>query len=172
MLDDVLGTDISPELVPTGEDEEIQSTEATGPYAMQDFNLFHSLRYGARPDRIAFLAWHAWHDERTGSWPPSFPDDDRPSYTIGEIAHWLDVFVQRFFGFSQFKWSALPNGPKVVAGGRSRREVTGGRHRTCRRQCGGQPSASGSHRTLDRVTRPRSAGPPFPRHDGTARVLT
>jgi NAD+ synthase (glutamine-hydrolysing) len=118
VLRDVLATEITPELVPTGEDEKIQSSEARiGPYALQDFNLFHVLRYGSRPAKIAFLAWHAWRDPEVGPWPPGFPVDERPSYSLGEIRHWLEVFAQRFYGFSQFKRSALPNGPKVVAGG-------------------------------------------------------
>ncbi|MHA6629516.1 NAD(+) synthase [Pseudonocardia sichuanensis] len=118
VLTDVLDTEITPELVPTGEDEEVQSSEAkVGPYALQDFSLFHVLRYGFRPSKIAFLAWHAWHDPRAGDWPPGFPEDERPSYGMGEIRHWLEVFAQRFYGFSQFKRSALPNGPKVAAGG-------------------------------------------------------
>ena len=118
MLTDVLDTEITPELVPTGEDEEVQSSEANiGPYALQDFSLFHVLRHGFRPSKIAFLAWHAWRDPDAGDWPPGFPPDDRPTYTLAEIRHWLEVFVQRFFGFSQFKRSALPNGPKVTAGG-------------------------------------------------------
>jgi NAD+ synthase (glutamine-hydrolysing) len=75
------------------------------------------LRYGSRPAKIAFLAWHAWRDPEVGPWPPGFPVDERPSYSLGEIRHWLEVFAQRFYGFSQFKRSALPNGPKVVAGG-------------------------------------------------------
>ena len=61
MLPTVLDTEITPELVPTGEDEQVQSSEAkVGPYALQDFTLFHVLRYGFRPSKIAFLAWHAW----------------------------------------------------------------------------------------------------------------
>jgi NAD+ synthase (glutamine-hydrolysing) len=118
VLTDVLATEITPELVPTGEDEEVQRSEANiGPYNLQDFFLFHVLRYGFRPSKIAFLAWHAWRDPGTGEWPPGFPIDDRPTYGLAEIRHWLEVFVQRFFGFSQFKRSALPNGPKVTAGG-------------------------------------------------------
>jgi NAD+ synthase (glutamine-hydrolysing) len=118
VLRSVLDTEITPELVPTGEDEEVQSSEAkVGPYNLQDFNLFHVLRYGFRPSKIAFLAWHAWHDPERGDWPAGFPDDERPSYSLKEIRHWLEVFAQRFFGFSQFKRSALPNGPKVSAGG-------------------------------------------------------
>ncbi|MCO1658362.1 NAD(+) synthase [Pseudonocardia sp. S2-4] len=118
VLTDVLDTEITPELVPTGEDEEVQSSEAKiGPYNLQDFTLFQVLRYGFRPSKIAFLAWHAWHDPDAGDWPPGFPDDKRPSYTLAEIRHWSEVFAQRYFGFSQFKRSALPNGPKVSAGG-------------------------------------------------------
>lgn len=118
ILQSVLDTEITPELVPTGEDEEIQSSEAkVGPYALQDFSLFQVLRYGFRPAKVAFLAWHAWRDCEQGQWPPGVPVDERPTYSLGEIRHWLTVFVQRFYSFSQFKRSALPNGPKVSAGG-------------------------------------------------------
>jgi NAD+ synthase (glutamine-hydrolysing) len=118
LLQSVLDTEITPELVPGGEDEQVQSSEAkVGPYSLQDFSLFHVLRYGFRPTKIAFLAWHAWHNPELGEWPPGFPADKRPSYDLAEIKHWLEVFVQRFYSFSQFKRSALPNGPKVSAGG-------------------------------------------------------
>ena len=114
---DVLDTEITPELVPTGEDEEVQSSEAkVGPYSLQDFTLFHVLRYGFAPSKIAFLAWHAWHDPEAGEWPPNYPDDRRVAFDLATIRKWLDVFVRRFFA-SQFKRSALPNGPKVSAGG-------------------------------------------------------
>ena len=65
----------------------------------------------------AFLAMHAWSDAERGNWPPGFPEDKRPSYSLKEIRHWLQIFVQRFYSFSQFKRSALPNGPKVSHGG-------------------------------------------------------
>ncbi len=118
VLQSVLDTEITPELIPTGEEEELQSSEAkVGPFALQDFSLFHVLRYGFRPSRIAFLAWHAWNEPEHGDWPAGFPDDTRPSYSLKEIRHWLQVFVQRFYSFSQFKRSALPNGPKVSHGG-------------------------------------------------------
>jgi NAD+ synthase (glutamine-hydrolysing) len=101
-LASVLDTEITPELVPVSEGEQIQSSEATvGPYALQDFSLFYVLRYGFRPAKIAFLAWHAWRDE----------------YPLAEIRRWLAVFAQRFYSFSQFKRSAMPNGPKVSHGG-------------------------------------------------------
>jgi NAD+ synthase (glutamine-hydrolysing) len=118
VLQSVLDTEITPELVPSDADDELQSSEAkVGPYALQDFSLFQALRYGFRPSKIAFLAWHAWNDPESGNWPPGFPDDQRQSYSLKEIRHWLQVFVQRFYSFSQFKRSALPNGPKVSHGG-------------------------------------------------------
>ncbi len=115
LLLDVLDTEITPELVPG---DEVQSSEAqVGPYALADFSLYHVLRYGSRPSKIAFLAWHAWHDATLGDWPPGLPLDKRVAYDLAEIRRWLEVFVQRFYGFSQFKRSALPNGPKVSSGG-------------------------------------------------------
>lgn len=117
-LDSILATEISPELVPVGAGETPQSTEAKiGPYALQDFNLYYTLRFGFRPSKIAFLALIAWENPARGEWPPGFPDDRRMAYSLKEIRHWLGVFLQRFFGFSQFKRSATPNGPKVAAGG-------------------------------------------------------
>ena len=96
----------------------MQSTESKiGPYALHDFTLFHVLRYGFRPSKIAFLAWHAWHDVDAGAWPPGFPEAKRGAYDLPEIRRWLEVFCQRFFAFAQFKRSAMPNGPKVSAGG-------------------------------------------------------
>jgi NAD+ synthase (glutamine-hydrolysing) len=118
VLQSVLDTEITPELVPTGEDEQIQSSEATvGPYVLQDFSLFQVLRYGFRPSKVAFLAWHAWSDQDRGEWPAGFPEHERPAYSLKEIRHWLQVFAQRFYSFSQFKRSAMPNGPKVSHGG-------------------------------------------------------
>ena len=111
----ILDTEISPELVPG---EQLQSTEdRIGPYALHDHALFHVLRYGFRPSKIAFLAWHAWHDAGAGAWPPGFPAEKRVAYELPEIRHWLEEFCRRFFAFAQFKRSAMPNGPKVVAGG-------------------------------------------------------
>ncbi|SDN88079.1 NAD+ synthase (glutamine-hydrolysing) [Actinomyces ruminicola] len=113
----VLGTEISPELVPAADDEPIQSTQARiGPYALQDFTLFHVLRHGARPSRIAFLAEKAWSDPTVGRWPAGLPEEEKVAYTLADIRKWELVFFRRFFS-SQFKRSTLPNGPKVVAGG-------------------------------------------------------
>jgi len=118
VLEDVLDTEISPELVPAGEDGAIQSTEdKIGPYALHDFFLHHIARYGQSPSHVAFLAYHAWRDARRGEWPVGFPEDAKRAYTLAEIRSWLQVFCRRFFGFSQFKRSAMPNGPKVSMGG-------------------------------------------------------
>ncbi|MFF2453855.1 NAD(+) synthase [Isoptericola sp. NPDC058082] len=117
LLLEILGQEISPELVPAGEGEAPQSTEAAiGPYALQDFTLFWTLRHGLRPSKIAFLAWHAWRDPDSGAWPPNFPHDERSAYDLATIRKWEVVFFRRYFS-SQFKRSAIPNGPKVAAGG-------------------------------------------------------
>lgn len=118
VLGAVLDTEISPELVPPGADGQVQSTEElVGPYELNDFFLHHVIRYGQRPSKVAFLAWHAWKARGAGLWPAGFPADARNEYSIEIIAHWLDRFLHRFFGFSQFKRSALPNGPKVSSAG-------------------------------------------------------
>ena len=114
----ILDTEISPELVPVGEDGEIQSTESTiGPYELNDFFLHHILRWGQKPSHVAFLAWHAWRDASAGQWPDGFPDADKREYDLATLREWLEKFLWRFFQFSQFKRSALPNGPKVSSGG-------------------------------------------------------
>ena len=113
----VLDTEISPELVPPETRGTIQSSEqAIGPYALQDFNLFYLTRYGFRPSKIVFLAHHAWGDVESGVWPADIPATRRRAYSLGEIRHWLELFLQRFFA-NQFKRSALPNGPKISSGG-------------------------------------------------------
>jgi NAD+ synthase (glutamine-hydrolysing) len=113
VLQEILAQKITPELIPGGD----QSTEeSVGPYSLQDFTLYHVIRRGYRPSKIAFLALHAWGDAEAGEWPPGYPEEGRPSYDLATIRHWLEVFVRRFFA-NQFKRSALPNGPKVSAGG-------------------------------------------------------
>ena len=116
-LRSVLDTEITPELIPTADGEKPQSTEdSIGPYALHDFSLYYVLRRGYRPSKIAFLAWHGWRDASLGAWPPGYPESDHTAYDLATIRSWLQVFVRRFFA-NQFKRSALPNGPKVVAGG-------------------------------------------------------
>ena len=113
----ILGTEISPELVPADDGEPIQSTQAKiGPYALQDFTLWHVLRRGSRPSRIAFLAEKAWADASAGQWPVGLPEEERVAYDLATIRRWELLFLRRFFS-NQFKRSTLPNGPKVVAGG-------------------------------------------------------
>ncbi len=117
VLREILLQEITPELIPTTAGVKPQATEdSVGPYALQDFTLFHVIRRGYRPSKIAFLAWHAWNDPAAGEWPPGFPEDARTSYDLATVRKWLEVFVKRFFA-SQFKRSALPNGPKVSNGG-------------------------------------------------------
>jgi NAD+ synthase (glutamine-hydrolysing) len=121
VLESILATEISPELVPAaanGDDKPAQRTEEIiGPYALQDFNLYYITRYGFRPSKVAFLALHAWGDASAGEWPEGLPANERRSYDLPTILHWLKVFVYRFFQISQFKRSAMPNGPKVGSGG-------------------------------------------------------
>ncbi|MBA4783244.1 MAG: NAD(+) synthase [Rhizobiales bacterium] len=115
----ILDTEISPELIP-GDNREnpTQKTEdVVGPYALQDFNLYYITRYSFRPSKVAFLAYHAWHDQQAGHWPPNIADDKRRAYDLATIRRWLRVFLWRFFQTSQFKRSAMPNGPKVASGG-------------------------------------------------------
>lgn len=114
----ILATEITPELVPPDEAGKVQSTEATiGPYALQDFHLYYVTRYGFRPSKVAYLAWNAWKDIGEGTWPVNTPESARTAYDLATITRWLQVFVVRFFATSQFKRSAMPNGPKVSSGG-------------------------------------------------------
>ena len=98
ILLDIISTPVSPELLPSGENEEIEqrTEDVVGPYELHDFFLYHFIRYGATPQRIldmAILAFAGFYDE-----------------TI--IKHWLSVFIHRFFA-QQFKRSCMPDGPKV-----------------------------------------------------------
>ncbi len=117
ILHSVLEREISPELVPV-EDGKLQKTEdKVGPYELQDFSLYYITRYGLNPSKVAFLAWRAWHDAAVGDWPADFPEAKRTSYDLATIRKWLEVFLWRFFTTSQFKRSAVPNGPKLLTGG-------------------------------------------------------
>jgi len=121
ILRSILDTEISPELVPHADnasDRPAQSTQAKiGPYELQDFNLYYTTRYGFRPSKVAFLSYSAWRDKGCGVWPEDFPADERREYDLATIVRWLEIFLYRFFKISQFKRSALPNGPKVGSGG-------------------------------------------------------
>lgn len=118
ILRDILTFEISPELVPADGSGGLQSTQAAvGPYELQDFNLYWITRCGLRPSKIAFMAWHAWKDRAAGAWPPGLAEAGRHAYDLATIRKWMAVFLERFFARSQYKRSALPNGPKVVTGG-------------------------------------------------------
>jgi NAD+ synthase (glutamine-hydrolysing) len=120
-LEAILATEISPELVPHAEGDNSKPAQKTadkvGPYELQDFNLYFITRHGFRPSKVAFLAWHAWGDKNRGDWPDLLPAEKRNEYDLSTIKKWLDVFLYRFFKLSQFKRSAIPNGPKVGSGG-------------------------------------------------------
>jgi NAD+ synthase (glutamine-hydrolysing) len=96
IIDDILDTPISPELLPHNGDEIVQETESiVGPYELHDFFLYHLIKYGARPKKILFLANHAFEQ-----------------YNETTIKKWLKKFLWRFFT-QQFKRSCMPDGPKV-----------------------------------------------------------
>ncbi len=129
-LQRVLKTRSTPELIPAsksaesrrgsaGDDEDtsVAAESVVGPYELQDFNLYYLSRFGYRPSKVAFLAHQAWSNIEGGEWPQSTAPGDRHAYTLAEIKQWLEVFIVRFFALSQFKRSALPNGPKVGSGG-------------------------------------------------------
>ena len=118
VLINILNTDISPELVPgksNGNPE--QKTESViGPYELQDFNLYYTLRFGFAPTKVAFLAYTAWKDRDAGDWPEG-AHVARNEYALPAIKHNLGIFLDRFFRTSQFKRSCVPNAPKVGTGG-------------------------------------------------------
>jgi NAD+ synthase (glutamine-hydrolysing) len=119
VLRDILATTISPELVP-GHDpaHPAQHSEAVvGPYELQDFTLYYVSRFGFRPSKVAYLALQAWGDATRGDWPDLVPPERRHAYDLPTIKRWLEVFLVRFFRTSQFKRTAMPNGPKVGSGG-------------------------------------------------------
>jgi len=97
IIDDILDTPISPELLPHANDEIVQETEEiVGPYALHDFFLYHFIKYGAKPSKILHLATIAFDTK----------------YDEEEIKEWLKLFLKRFFT-QQFKRSCMPDGPKV-----------------------------------------------------------
>lgn len=120
-LHSILETEISPELVPHHEGDSSKPAQSTaekiGAYELQDFNLYYISRFGFRPSKVAFLSHHAWGDKTRGDWPDLLPPEKRTEYDLPTIKKWLEVFLLRFFKLSQFKRSAIPNGPKVGSGG-------------------------------------------------------
>ncbi len=120
VIDSVLATEISPELIPAKAGEKATPAQKTsdkiGPYELQDFNLYYLTRFGFKPSKIVFMAHHAWGDRRLGSWPPLMKESDRNEYSLAVIKHWMTEFLGRFFR-NQFKRSVAVNGPKVGSGG-------------------------------------------------------
>jgi NAD+ synthase (glutamine-hydrolysing) len=116
----ILDTEVSPELVPADDAAAQQPGQRTedfvGPYELQDFHLYYTLRYGFRPSKVAFLAYTAWHDASLGRWPEAL-EAGRNDYSLTQIRKHLGTFVYRFFKTSQFKRSCVPNSPKVGSGG-------------------------------------------------------
>ncbi|MDV6332105.1 NAD(+) synthase [Asticcacaulis sp. 201] len=117
ILQSVLDREISPELIPIDAGAIQRTEDKVGPYELQDFNLYYITRYGLKPSKVAFLSYHAWRDAAAGEWPQDFPVHKRRSYELADIKAWLSVFLTRFFSMSQFKRSAVPNGPKLISGG-------------------------------------------------------
>jgi NAD+ synthase (glutamine-hydrolysing) len=118
VLQAILETKISPELIPADDQGGMQSTEdKIGPYELHDFFLWHILRHGQPPSKVAFMAWQAWKEAGAGLWPFDYPEHLKREYDLATIRKWLEVFLFRFFQISQFKRSAIPNSPKVSAGG-------------------------------------------------------
>lgn len=98
IINDILDTPISPELLPPDEKGNIEqkTEEQVGPYILHDFFLYHFLRYGAEPKKIYILAYKTFKED--------FKEE--------QIKHWLQVFIKRFFT-QQFKRNCMPDGPKV-----------------------------------------------------------
>jgi NAD+ synthase (glutamine-hydrolysing) len=117
LLEAIVATQISPELVPPRGGAGQLAEEEIGPYELQDFNLYYLSRFGFLPSRVAYLAYNAWSDRNRGDWPDLLPLEKRHQYDLATIRKWLEVFLVRFFATSQFKRSALPNAPKVGSGG-------------------------------------------------------
>ena len=98
ILQDIIDTPVSPELLPAAQDGTIQqkTEDIIGPYEIHDFFFYHFLKYGAAPEKLRFLAEHAFAG----------------TYTAVQIETWLKTFLRRFFT-QQFKRSCMPDGPKV-----------------------------------------------------------
>jgi NAD+ synthase (glutamine-hydrolysing) len=119
VLRSILDTEFSPELIPgdpNGEQPTQKTEDIIGPYELHDFILYHTVRFGYEPSKIAFLAYCCWRHRTLGRWP-DISVERRNQYTIAEIKHWLSIFAWRFFQLSQFKRSCIPNAPKVGSGG-------------------------------------------------------
>ena len=97
VLEDILDTPVSPELLPAVQGKISQKTEdLVGPYELHDFFLYYMLRWGFSPAKIYRLAVYALGKQ----------------YSRGVILKWLKTFYRRFFT-QQFKRNCVPDGPKI-----------------------------------------------------------
>ena len=97
VLEQILNTPVSPELLPNNNDKIVQVTEdIIGPYELHDFFLYHFIRENFSPKKILFIAVKAFEGK----------------YVEATIKKWLRVFIKRFF-IQQFKRSCMPDGPMV-----------------------------------------------------------
>ena len=165
VLGEILAQEITPELIPHREGERPQATEdSVGPYSLQDFTLFHVIRRGYRPSKIAFLAWHAWRDAEAGEWPPGFPDDRRAAYDLATdpaLAGGLHEAVLRQ-PVQAVRAAQRPEGQRRrhdVAPRRLADAVRRQRHRLARRARGERPDPP----SATSPSNPRPPGPPAPR---------
>ena len=98
VLESILATKVSPELLPAQDDTITQVTEdVVGPYELHDFFIYHALQHMRSPQIVLANAAGVWHDK----------------YSTDEIRKWLRVFYTRFFS-QQFKRNCMPDAPQVV----------------------------------------------------------
>jgi NAD+ synthase (glutamine-hydrolysing) len=119
---DIINTPISPELIPADKDGNIQqkTEDLVGPYELHDFYLYHFVRLGFSPQKIFYLACHAFIQQDNSQLNAAFADKGTTilkgmsvgKYDEQTIQKWLTTFCRRFFT-QQFKRSCLPDGPKV-----------------------------------------------------------
>ena len=96
-VEDIIGTPVSPELLPAKDGQIAQVTEEiVGPYELHDFFLFYMLRWGFTPAKILRMAMLAFEEK----------------YSPQEIIKWMKIFYRRFFS-QQFKRNCMPDGPKI-----------------------------------------------------------
>ena len=93
LLEAIVATQISPELVPPRGGAGQLAEEEIGPYELQDFNLYYLSRFGFLPSRVAYLAYNAWSDRNRGDWPDLLPAEKRHQYDLAAIRKWLAVFL-------------------------------------------------------------------------------
>lgn len=136
----ILATEISPELVPGEAPAASGPSQLTedviGPYELQDFNLYYTLRYGFRPSKVAFLSWRAWKDRAQGAWPPHMNDADKNAYDFKPSGNGLAFFSIGFFRPASLKDPLCRMGRRSPQAARYRRAEIGARQATAPRAYG------------------------------------